>query len=288
MCCGKMIGSYDDLCQHLQSRHDELKRAIDCFVDMIAYYHSNDGDSKCRWCTLSLQEPQVDYADHLAECSVLRHFATFLAQPLLKHGDRGARSTDGSVRSHAAKHGTKSTKRPEASKTQQPIGEFFKRQQRRRLTVETAGGADGSSNDQTREGHPGCDESMQLHSVLGDIPGRHSPTVDEEVCGMEAGKNFGQCGTSSQSGFDAGTSQHSVGKGTQDQRLHQAGSPVASLDEKQSDSAGRILALPGLELQKQIPRDSSQEKGYTNGSDDDRLAGAEYSHGAGQSDRQVR
>ena len=54
MCCGKMIGSYDDLCQHLESRHDELKRAIDCFVDMIAYYHSNDGDSKMQMVHLEL------------------------------------------------------------------------------------------------------------------------------------------------------------------------------------------------------------------------------------------
>ena len=72
MCCGSVIGNLKELHQHLQTRHAEPKQAIDCFVDMIAYHHSNDGDAACRWCKLNLQMPQTDYEDHLAECSVLR------------------------------------------------------------------------------------------------------------------------------------------------------------------------------------------------------------------------
>ena len=133
MCCGTVCGNLEELRQHLQTRHAEPLQAIDCFVDMIVYYHSNDGDAECRWCKLN-------YEDHLAECSVLRHFVTFLVQPLKHHGGRGTKPDAGNVRSHAAKLQSRPNKRAEAPKDQRPIGDFFKRQQRRRLQSSTIGG----------------------------------------------------------------------------------------------------------------------------------------------------
>ena len=283
MCCGTVCGNLEELRQHLQTRHAEPLQAIDCFVDMIVYYHSNDGDAECRWCKLNLQEPQIYYEDHLAECSVLRHFVTFLVQPLKHHGGRGTKPDAGSVRSHAAKLQSRTNKRAEAPKDQQPIGDFFKRQQRRRLQSSTIGGTDGVPGSEAREGCAGSPESMQLHHVPGDLTRIHSTIADEKVTGLEAGQTIGDSGPPAACGATSIHPQHDAGKSSEDQCMQQEGSVVGGLPQEQLDSGGRIVALSDLELPNKSVGGAAQEKGHHDGGYADRASGDHHHDIQGQS-----
>ena len=287
MCCGHQVNSTEMLGQHLRARHAEPYQAIDCFVDMIVYYHSNDGDATCRWCQLNLQTPQIDYEDHLAECSVLRHFATFLAQPLKQHGSRGTKPNAGGVRAHAEKLQPRANKRQEASKDQQPIGDFFKRQQRRRLQSSTTGGADGSSHSETRAGCAGNPEPMQLHPLSGDFTGLNSAIADEEIHGLERGQTTGDSRISTTCGASAVHSPNDVGQGSEDSNLQQKGSIVDCLVEKQLDPGRRLLAIPGLEPTDQSSGGTAKEKGYSDGRSADRTSRAHQHDLQGQGHRSI-
>ena len=161
---------------------------------------------------------------------------------------------------------------------QQPIGDFFKRQQRRRLQSSSIGGADGSSHTETREGCAGTPEPMQLHSLPGDLTGIHPPIADEKVSGLEAGQTPGDGGTSTTCGATAVHSSNDAGKGSEDSDLQQKRSAVGCITEKQSDIGGRLMAISGLEPTNQGFGGTTKEEGHLDGGSADRASG-DHHHG---------
>ena len=200
--------------------------------------------------------------------------SAFLAKPLKQHGGRGAKSDAGSVRTHAAKLQSKPNKRAEAPKDQQPIGDFFKRQQRRRIQSETAGGADGDFGAEARKGCASTAESMQLHHVSGNFTGIHSPTADAKISRLEASQTTGNSGTASSSGAAATYPHHDVGKSSEDKCQQQERSSLDGISQKQSDLGGRLVVLPGLEHTVQNVGGAAQEKGHLDGRHAVRPSGA--------------
>ena len=89
-CCGKQITitgpSQEHLLRHhLQTRHAEPRQIIECLVHMIIYRRQRDHLQYCDGCgqTIVTVDPHTEYDNHLAECPVLLHFATWLSTPFL-------------------------------------------------------------------------------------------------------------------------------------------------------------------------------------------------------------
>ena len=147
LCCGKQMTltgpSQEHLLQHhLRTCHAEPRHLIDCLVQMVIYRKQHDHLQECDWCGQKIVpvNARTEYDDHLAECPVLLHFATWLSLPLhpVTHGDSTGRRPNGDVRG-SGQHGiglrgVKRTRPEEAegSTTNISIKDFFARQRLQR------------------------------------------------------------------------------------------------------------------------------------------------------------
>ena len=95
VCCGKSVTMHGPaqesvLGHHLQQCHAEPRPAIDCLMEMVIYRKKHDHLKFCDWCGIQSvpADANTEYDDHLAECPVLLHFATWLLIPFLpsSHG----------------------------------------------------------------------------------------------------------------------------------------------------------------------------------------------------------
>ena len=116
LCCGKSVtltGPSQEhvLRHHLLTCHAEPKQAIECLIHMVIHKRGHDHLTTCDWCgiTITPTHPNAEYDDHLAECPVLLHFATWLLIPLTpaphgssaggcSHPASGCAGTPGGVR----------------------------------------------------------------------------------------------------------------------------------------------------------------------------------------------
>ena len=90
LCCGKQVtltGPVQEhvLRPHLQMHHAEPRHIIQSLIQMVIYRKQHDDLKFCDWCgtTIIPVDANIEYDDHLAECPVLLHFATWLSIPFL-------------------------------------------------------------------------------------------------------------------------------------------------------------------------------------------------------------
>ena len=143
LCCGKQVtltgpAKEHVLRHHLLTMHPEPQQAIQCLIQMVVNRKEHDHLTTCDWCGVPIMPTHAnnEYDDHLAECPVLLHFATWLLIPLLPppHGSRSGGSANPNPGRLGGTDGLRGTKRPhdeEATNTSMGIKAAFERQRNR-------------------------------------------------------------------------------------------------------------------------------------------------------------
>ncbi len=103
--------------RHLKTHHSEPRQVIECLIQMVIYRKQHDHLQFCDWCGVAIVDvdAHTEYDNHLAECPVLLHFATWLSIPFvpLPHGSATRRHSNadaGGSGQHG--HGLRGAKRP--------------------------------------------------------------------------------------------------------------------------------------------------------------------------------
>ena len=298
LCCGKPVtltGPAQEhvLRPHLQQHHAEPRHIIQCLIQMVIYRRKHDHLKHCDWCGTSIEpiDANTEYDDHLAECPVLLHFATWLSIPFLPrhYGSvpRGCLHADaGSARPYGP--GLRGTKRPFAEeKTGSNLKTLFAKQRHEGSEPIQTPALDGAASSSSRERLDGTAGSEQLCHLSFHQQGGKVGTFASGKHGLEEGSE-GQSG-------DHATATTPIPVSVEDS------SPTSSQTEGMQTgrstmgvklaipvvAEGRIMALSGLEQQEEVPRTGWEGQEHSYGGDAV-TPGTTISNGGGsRSDREI-
>ena len=298
LCCGKHVtltGPVQDhvLLPHLQMHHAEPRHIIQCLIQMVIYRKQHDHLKFCDWCgvTITPVDANTEYDDHLAECPVLLHFATWLSIPFLTryHG------SDGRGRPHADvggvgqfRPGLRGTKRPLDEEKKGPtLKDLFAKKRDQGGCDSKAHASDGTASTSTRAGHDGSAIPKQFCDVPGNDQRGHDGTFDSRKCSLEES-------TAEQSGDHAiTTAPVSISaedldpKGDQTEDLQSGRSTMAIESAVPTPVEGWELAFSDLECNKEVSGTGWQSQEHTHGRDGDALGTAASHVRAAGSDHQI-
>ena len=277
-CCGKQItitGPSQEylLKHHLQTCHSEPRQIIECLIHMIIYRRQHDHLQQCDWCgqTIVTVDPHTEYDNHLAECPVLLHFATWLSIPFLPltHGSstRGHPNADARGPGQSG-YGLRGSKRPHAEEKEgSSLKDLFAKQRLTRSRNSQASDADGQPPAPSREGPDGIAVTEQLRSLPVDEQGRHD-------CTTSTGEHKLEESTAAEPSGDASTpapvfvpvqDPHSTCHQTEGMQTR--GSSLGLQSAVSTGGEGRIMALSCVESQHQAFGDGWQKTQHSHGRD---------------------
>ena len=258
LCCGKQVTltgpSKEHLLRHhLTAMHPEPQQAIQCLIQMVIDRKGRDHLSTCDWCGVSIVPTHAnnEYDDHLAECPVLLHFATWLLIPLtpLPHEHRAGGSSQSNPGCAGSTDGLRGTKRAldeETPNHAMGIKAAFDRQRSRTGEPGPSQSAvDAVSTDpSSREGLKLSPPAEHLHPLPVDGLGEDGATTSPSQYNLEETKG-------KSSSLPVPTSMtDSQPAATPDPRRHQGlgfqegGSAVAVKLAEQDSTSGFVLAFP--------------------------------------------
>ena len=258
LCCGKQVtltgpAKEHVLRHHLMTMHPEPQQAIQCMIQMVVNRKGHDHLTTCDWCGVTILPTHAnnEYDDHLAECPVLLHFATWLLIPLTPstHGNRSGGSTNSDAGCPGSSIGLRGTKRSYGEETQNSamgIKAAFERQRdRHRSSGSTENPVNALPIDSsTREGSELLAPAKHLHPLHVNREGRPdtSALADQLTVETATATTAGDPVTSSMLGAlgapDSCSTSHK-GDGMQE-----GGSTVAIEPSQQVSASRSILALP--------------------------------------------
>ena len=267
---------------HLQTCHAEPRQIIECLVHMIIYRRQHDHLQICDWCghTIETVDPHTEYDNHLAECPVLLHFATWLSIPFLPltHGNsaRGHSNADaGGVGKYG--NGLRGSKRPHAEEKEGlSLKTLFAKQRLTRSRTSQASDPHGQSSSSTRTRLDGTTIPEQLCPLPVDEQGRYDCATTPRECNLEEGSTEKPGGHATETAplFVPVQDPHSESYQTEGM---QAGRSNLDLQPAISTgNEGRLLAFSDLEPQQQALGIGWQETQHSHGRDVD-TAGTDIS-----------
>ena len=238
LCCGRHVtltGSVQEhvLRPHLQMHRAEPRHIIQSLIQMVIYRKQHDHLQICDWCGVAIipTNANTEYDDHLAECPVLLHFATWLSITFLPryHGSdpRGRPNADvGSAGQPCP--GLRGTKRTHDEEKKGPtLKDLFAKKRVQGGSGPQDHAGDGTAASSSRAGHDGLAIPKQFCDVHGDDQGGHDGTLDSRKCSLEES-------TAEQSGDHATTTtsvpisaENIDSKGGQTEDLHSGRSTLA-------------------------------------------------------------
>jgi len=238
---------------------------------MVIYRKKHDHLQICDWCGTSIipVDANTEYDDHLAECPVLLHFATWLSIPFLprQHGDfpgRHSNANDGGVGKHGI--GLRGTKRPFAEEKKGPnLKALFAKQRWESGGQFQNALSDGAAPSSTREGFDGGAGSEQLCSLHLNQQGGHDGTFASGECELEESSERKSGDNALKTTPVSVLVEDSTPQGAQAERLQTDRSTVGVQSAISAVAEGRIMAISGVECSKEEPGAGWQEEEHTDG-----------------------
>ena len=251
---------------------------------MVIYRKQHDHLQFCDWCGVAIVpvDAHTEYDNHLAECPVLLHFATWLSIPFvpLPHGSATRRHSHADAGgSGQPGHGLRGAKRSrDEEKEGITIKALFARQRIQSSRTDQNDVSHGHTGPETRERPDGTAIPEQLCALPLNSEGGHDCTSSTRECQLEKGSTAESGHHAIETTFVSIPDEDLDSKDLQVEGLQEGRSPLAIKSTIPIGAAGRVVAIPSVESREQEIGAGSQDSKHSHGRDVGDLGADSSSH----------
>ena len=280
LCCGTSVtltGPVQEhvLWHHLKQHHSEPRQVIECLIQMVIYRKQHDHLQFCDWCGVAIVpvNPHTEYDNHLAECPVLLHFATWLSIPFvpLPHGSTTRRHSNADAGgSGQYGHGLRGAKRPRDEEKEGlsiSIKDIFSRQRLQSSRIVKNDVPHGHTGPETRAGPDGTAIPKQLCAVPVNSKGRNADPTASRECQLEEGSATASSHDAIETTFVSIPAENPDPTGLQIEGLQEGRSSLAIKPAISTCATGWVMAVPSVEPWEQEIGAGCQDSKHSYGRD---------------------